>query len=368
MSAAPVFTPLSAFPVSHAQPFALERGADLTRLNTFGIMARARAYVQIRSLQHLQQLRQLLAQDAELAALPRLVLGGGSNLLLLGDVHGLVVHMCAEGMQRAGEDADFHYLRAAAGSNWHQFVEWSLAQGVPGLENLSLIPGTVGASPIQNIGAYGVELRQYLHSVTVFDWDSGQIVVLDNAACRFGYRDSVFKHAWRERGLVLELCFALPKVWQAQTGYGELAETLRQQGIASPEAQQVAQAVCAIRRRKLPDPAQLGNAGSFFKNPVVTRAQRTALLAVWPDLVSYLQSDGSYKLAAGWMIDRAGWKGKRLGAAGVHEQQALVLVNHGGASGQEIAALAQAIVQDIQARFGVRLEMEPVVAGGPPVQ
>ncbi|WP_338845696.1 UDP-N-acetylmuramate dehydrogenase [Massilia sp. W12] len=360
----PSLQPISAFPELAAAPLKVERGADLRALNTFGIMARARAYVQIHALQHLIELRQLLAQDAELAALPRLVIGGGSNLLLLGDVHGLVVHMCAEGMQNAGEDSDYRYLRAAAGSNWHALVEWSLQQGAPGLENLALIPGTVGAAPIQNIGAYGVELKQVLHSVTVYDWNSGEVVVLDNADCAFGYRDSVFKHVWRERGLVLELCLACPKDWRAQTGYGDLAAELAQAGIDAPNAQQVAAAVCAIRRRKLPDPAKLGNAGSFFKNPVVTRAQRTALQTVWPDLVSYLQSDGKYKLAAGWLIDRAGWKGRRMGAAGVHEHQALVLVNHGGASGAEIAALAAAIQTDIQGKFGVKLEMEPVTAGG----
>jgi UDP-N-acetylmuramate dehydrogenase len=236
-------------------------------------------------------------------------------------------------------------------------VQWTLAQGWGGLENLSLIPGTAGAAPIQNIGAYGVETKDLFHSLTVFDPASGGTRVMNRAECRFAYRDSVFKHEGREL-IILDVTFALPKAWRANTVYGELAQELH--GIEAPAPQQVADAVIAIRRRKLPDPAVIGNAGSFFKNPVVPAEQCAELLARFPTLVHHKQADGSEKLAAGWLIDQCGWKGRSLGAAGVYAKQALVLVNHGGATGAEVVQLAQAIQDDVAARYGVRLEPEPV--------
>jgi UDP-N-acetylmuramate dehydrogenase len=251
-------------------------------------------------------------------------------------------------------------VRAAAGENWHGLVQWTLAHGLPGLENLSLIPGSAGAAPIQNIGAYGSELKDVFHSLTAFDFDSGELLSLDRAACRFGYRDSVFKHELRDRAVILDVTFALPKQWRPKLGYAELAREIEARGIGLPDAQAISEAVIAIRRRKLPDPAQVGNAGSFFKNPVVPADKRDALLAAHPQLVSHVQPDGSYKLAAGWLIDRCGWKGRTLGAAGVYERQALVLVNRGQASGQEIASLARAIQEDVARAFGVMLEPEPV--------
>ncbi|MES2076443.1 MAG: UDP-N-acetylmuramate dehydrogenase [Pseudomonadota bacterium] len=335
--------------------FPLQHNFPLQSLNTFGIAARAQAYVRLDSV---EQLRAALA-DAALAALPRLVLGGGSNIVLGGDFAGLVLHMAIAGRALVDSDAEFHYVRAGAGENWHEFVQWTLAQGWGGLENLSLIPGTVGAAPIQNIGAYGAETKDLLHSLTVFDPASGTTFSMDAAACQFGYRDSVFKRPGCQL-IIVDVTFALPRRWRANLGYAELAQELAAQGLAAPGARQVAEAVIAIRRRKLPDPAVIGNAGSFFKNPVVSAARCAELLAAFPALVHHRQADGSEKLAAGWLIDQCGWKGRSLGAAGVYPRQALVLVNNGGASGAEVMALAHAIQDDVAARYGVRLEPEPV--------
>ncbi|MBA5636155.1 UDP-N-acetylmuramate dehydrogenase [Duganella sp. LX20W] len=335
---------------------ALQHQFPLQSLNTFRIAARAQAYLRVESL---AQLRAALA-DPDVAALPRLVLGGGSNVLLTGDVAGLVLHIALAGREVLAGDADHHHVKAAAGENWHDFVQWTLAQGMGGLENLSLIPGTVGAAPIQNIGAYGAETKDLFHSLTVFDPATGQTRTMDAAACRFGYRDSIFKHAAGQGLIIVDVTFALPRAWQPNLRYAELAQAVAEQGLAAPTARQVADTVIAIRRRKLPDPAEIGNAGSFFKNPVVDAAQCADLLARFPTLVHHRQPDGSEKLAAGWLIDQCGWKGRSLGAAGVYAKQALVLVNHGGATGADVVRLAQAIQADVQARYGVRLEPEPV--------
>lgn len=327
----------------------------LQSLNTFGIAASAHAYLRVTKK---EQLLGVYA-DGAWVSLPKLILGGGSNLLFTRDFDGLVLHMALAGKELIGGDDHHHFVRAAAGENWHAFVQWTLAQGLGGLENLSLIPGTVGAAPIQNIGAYGLEIKDVFHSVTVFDPASGETRVLDAAACRFGYRDSLFKHEGREL-IILDVTFALPKQWTPELRYAELAQAVAEQGAAAPSARQVADTVIAIRRRKLPDPALIGNAGSFFKNPLVAGAQCAALLERFPNLVHHAQPDGSEKLAAGWLIDQCGWKGKHLGAAGVYPKQALVLVNNGGATGAEVVALAQAIQADVQARYGVLLEPEPV--------
>jgi UDP-N-acetylmuramate dehydrogenase len=334
----------------------LQSDFPLRDRNSFGIAAKAHAWLPVSSR---EMLAAVLA-SAQLAGLPRLVLGGGSNILFTGDFPGLVLHMDLRGIDVVREDADATYVRAAAGENWHRFVLWTLERGLGGLENLSLIPGSVGAAPIQNIGAYGVELKDCFHSLTTFDFESGEFLELERDACRFAYRDSIFKHELRERAVILDVTFALPKRWQADLRYADVAQELAARKIAVPSARDVSDAVIAIRTRKLPDPAVVGNAGSFFKNPVVPAAQREALLAQHPELVSYAQPDGSFKLAAGWLIDRCGWKGKSIGAAGVYERQALVLVNRGGATGQEVVALARKIQDDVQARFGVKLEPEPV--------
>jgi UDP-N-acetylmuramate dehydrogenase len=334
----------------------IKRDFSLRELNTFGIEARAQLYLPVASNDALLA----VLRDPSLALLPRLVLGGGSNLLLTRDFPGLVLHMCTSDVALVGEDVGHFYVKAAAGENWHRFVQWTLAQGMAGLENLSLIPGSVGAAPIQNIGAYGIELKDRFHALTAIDLQTGDTFVLDRAACQFGYRDSIFKRELRDRAVILDVTFALPKCWEPNLGYADVARELSTSGIDAPTAIQVSEAVIAIRRRKLPDPAQIGNAGSFFKNPLISRPQFEELRSKHPGIAHYVQDDGSIKLAAGWLIDQCGWKGKRLGAAGVYERQALVLVNHGGASGQEVFRLAAAIQDDVKSRFGVVLEPEPV--------
>lgn len=329
---------------------------SLRSLNTFGVDARARAYLSVMSVSALEKVR----DDIALAAMPRLVLGGGSNILLTQDFPGLVLHMQSKGMEIVAEDDEATYVRAAAGESWHGFVQWTLEHNLGGLENLSLIPGSVGAAPIQNIGAYGIEIKDRFHSLTLFDFDTGETRTLDREACAFDYRDSIFKHALRDRAVVLDVTFALPKKWQPNVRYADVAQELSARNISEPTAREISDAVIAIRTRKLPDPAAIGNAGSFFKNPVVTVEKRDALVARYPQLVNYAQPDGSVKLAAGWLIDQCGWKGRSSGAAGVYEKQALVLVNRGGASGSEIAQLAQAIQADVAQRFDVLLEPEPV--------
>jgi len=328
----------------------------LDSLNTFRIAARAHRYVRVTAA---QQLSAALAEPA-LAALPRLVLGGGSNLLFTRDFDGLVLHMALAGREVVGEEGGCTLVRAQAGENWHAFVQWTLAQGLGGLENLSLIPGTVGAAPIQNIGAYGAEIKDVFHSLTVFDMASGETRTMKAGECRFGYRDSVFKHPEGAQLVVLDVTFALPTDWRPNLRYAELAQALLDAGIDAPTPSQVSEAVVAIRRRKLPDPAVIGNAGSFFKNPVVPGEHCARLLESFPNLVHHRQPDGSEKLAAGWLIDQCGWKGKTMGAAGVYPKQALVLVNHGGATGADVVALAQAIKADVAERYGVVLEPEPV--------
>ena len=334
----------------------IEHDVSLQAFNTFGLDARARHYLRVTSADQLGQ----LADDARVQGLPRFVLGGGSNVLLTQDVEALVLHMAIEGREVLGEEDGKVLVRAGAGENWHAFVEYTLAQGLGGLENLSLIPGTVGAAPIQNIGAYGLEIKDVFHSLTVFDPAGGTRRTLRGPDCRFGYRDSVFKHAEGAQLVVLDVTFALPRAWQPNLRYAELSQAVQAAGIDAPTPRQVSDTVIAIRRRKLPDPLEIGNAGSFFKNPVVPGAQCAALLERFPALVHHAQPDGSEKLAAGWLIDQCGWKGKSLGAAGVYPKQALVLVNNGGATGQEVLALARAIQLDVRERFGVELEPEPV--------
>jgi UDP-N-acetylmuramate dehydrogenase len=340
---------------------ALAHDFSLASCNTFGIDARARCYLPILSV---AELAAALA-DPRLAGMPRLLLGGGSNIVLTGDFDGVVLHMAIMGREVLGVQGDHTLVRAAAGENWHGFVAWTLAQGLGGLENMSLIPGTVGAAPIQNIGAYGVELKDVFHSLTVFDVASGAVRSMDAAECRFGYRDSVFKQPGGAGLVIVDVTFALPTAWQPNLRYAELAQAVAEAGLNTPGAPEVSaleisNIVVAIRRRKLPDPAVIGNAGSFFKNPVVSSARCAELLAAFPTLVHHAQADGSEKLAAGWLIDQCGWKGRSLGAAGVYPKQALVLVNNGGATGAEVLALARAIGEDVRQRYGVTLEVEPV--------
>jgi UDP-N-acetylmuramate dehydrogenase len=334
----------------------IDASADLRALNTFGLPARAARLVRLDDPAQIAA----LARQPDWHAMPRLVLGGGSNIVLTGDFAGIVLKVAIAGRALVGEDEAAWYVRAGAGEDWHAFVCWTLAQGWPGLENLSLIPGTVGAAPIQNIGAYGLELGERLHSVDAVSLDDGAPRRFTAAQCGFGYRDSVFKHAAAGRWLITAVTFRLPRRWQPVTAYAELARELAARAIDAPTPHDIAAAVIAIRRRKLPDPACIGNAGSFFKNPLVDAATLERLLVRHPDLPHYPQPDGRHKLAAGWLIERCGWKGRDLGPVGCFERQALVLVNRGGASGADVLRLARAIEDDVFGRFGVRLAPEPV--------
>jgi UDP-N-acetylmuramate dehydrogenase len=299
--------------------------------------------------------------DPRVAGMPRLVLGGGSNVMLTRHFDGLALLVALRGRRVAGETPDAWLVEAGAGENWHEFVAWTLSQGLPGLENLALVPGTVGAAPIQNIGAYGIELAERFEKLSALDLATRRVVELSASDCAFGYRDSFFKRAGRDRFVIRSVTFRLPKAWQPRASYADVRSALHASGIETPTPQQIFDAVVAIRRAKLPDPLALGNAGSFFKNPLIGAAQFAALRDREPQVVSYAQPNGGVKLAAGWLIDRCGWKGRTLGGAGVHERQALVLVNRGNATGAEVLALADAIRADVRARFGVELEMEPVV-------
>lgn len=326
----------------------------LRRHNTFGFDVRARYAA------HIHTEADLLAalDDPRAAGLPLVVLGGGSNVVLTGDLDAVVLLMEIPGFRVETEPGAW-LVTAGAGENWHGMVCRTIEEGLPGLENLALIPGTVGAAPIQNIGAYGVELRERFASLRALDRQTMHFVDLDLEQCGFGYRDSQFKQAGRDRYIITAVTLRLPRDWQPVLAYGELAREL--EGNAAPDAAAIRDAVIAIRSRKLPDPAQIGNAGSFFKNPLVSAEQRNALLASHPDLVSYAQPDGSFKLAAGWLIDRCGFKGLNDGPVGVYGKQALVLVHHGGGTGAALLALAGRIADTVQARFGVRIEPEPVV-------
>lgn len=335
---------------------------DLRPYNTFGLAARAAHFCR---LDDLADLPALLAHALYRQG-PALWLGGGSNLLLTRDYPGLVIKVALTGIRLLREDGDHVIVEAAAGENWHDFVLHTLAQGWYGLENLSLIPGTVGASPVQNIGAYGVEVKDHLHEVVCAQLDrDGAPLVLSNADCRFGYRDSVFKHSdfggLAGKSVITRVRFRLPRPWQPVLGYLEIERKMAETGITAPDARQIYDWICAVRRAKLPDPAVIGNAGSFFKNPVVTAEQCRDIIGRDPGIVHYPMGDGSVKLAAGWMIDACGWKGKAVGGAAVYDKQALVLVNRGDARGAEVVTLARAIQESVYGRFGIRLEPEPVV-------
>jgi UDP-N-acetylmuramate dehydrogenase len=341
---------------SSAAPVALIPTAqDLTRLNTLGLASRADAFVTLDDPAQLPALSELARQADSL-----LVLGGGSNVVLPQRVPGLVAQVAFRGVRLLEARSDAWLVEAAGGENWHRFVETCVHNGWDGLENLALIPGMVGAAPVQNIGAYGVEFEERFHSLTAWDVPAGRLVEMRAADCRFAYRDSAFKHDIPGRWVIVSVRFALPRPWRPVLGYPDLQRHARlAQG--TPTARDIFDAVCEIRRAKLPDPAVTGNAGSFFKNPIVAASVRDSLVTQFPGLVSYAQPDGRYKLAAGWLIDQCGWKGRALGAAGVHDRQALVLVNRGGANAADIMGLAHAIQQAVAERYGVTLEPEPVV-------
>ncbi|HYR24624.1 MAG TPA: UDP-N-acetylmuramate dehydrogenase [Aquabacterium sp.] len=335
----------------------LARGASLREFNTFGLPATATTLVRIHSEADVKR----VVNDPELGRAPKFVLGGGSNLVLTQDVDRCVLKMEIQGRRLLETRDDAWIVEVGAGETWHDTVAWCLDHGLPGLENMALIPGTVGAAPVQNIGAYGVELKDRFESLDAVDLITGRTVTLTAEQCRFGYRDSVFKHHLANKSVITRVRLRLPRPWQPMLGYLELERKMAETGITAPDARQIFDWVCAVRRAKLPDPAVIGNSGSFFKNPVVTAEQCRDIIGRDPEIVHYPLEDGSFKLAAGWLIDACGWKGKSIGRAGVYEKQALVLVNRGGASGAEVVTLARAIQESVYGRFGIRLEPEPVV-------
>ncbi|MEJ2384918.1 MAG: UDP-N-acetylmuramate dehydrogenase [Xanthomonadales bacterium] len=324
---------------------------SLRSLNTFGLDATARLLLEIETEEDLLT-APALDPDRDL------VLGGGSNVVLVDDVPGTIFLNRIRGIEAVGEDGDDCFVEAGAGEDWHGLVNWSLDHGLGGLENLSLIPGSVGAAPIQNIGAYGVELESVLESVTCWNWRDGGWVVFGRDACRFGYRDSRFKQK-PDRYLVTSVRLRLRRSFEPVLSYAGLAEELERTGITRPTARDVSDAVIHLRRRKLPDPAIEGNAGSFFKNPVVDAAVADALLGRHPGLPVWPQPDGRRKLSAAWLIEHCGLKGTTVGGAAVSKRHALVLVNRGGATGRDVATLAAQVQDVVNDRFGILLEPEP---------
>jgi UDP-N-acetylmuramate dehydrogenase len=332
----------------------VRKHVNLRAYNSLGISEQATLLVEVASETQLYEALSM-AHDKSWAIT---VLGGGSNVVVSGPLPGLVIAMRSRGRKVLARGSEGVLIEGEAGENWHDLVNWTLDLGLGGLENLSLIPGTLGAAPVQNIGAYGVELQDVFHSLDALDRITGETLRFDRSACRFAYRDSVFKQM-SGRYIILRVRMLLRHCYPIRVDYAPLDSAWAATGLQRPDARVVAELVCQIRRSKLPDPAKLGNAGSFFKNPLVDSGQLGHLKARYPNIPHYRQPDGRYKIAAGWLIEHAGWKGVRDGSVGVHAQQALVLVNYGGARGDDILRLAERISEDVQRGFGLELEMEP---------
>ncbi len=329
--------------------------ASLQHLNSFSVAARAGQLLELESEQDLQVFMTEHDFDPE----RDLILGGGSNILFAGDVEGTVVLNHVHGKRIVADSENEVLVDVCGGENWHQLVLWSLQQGLSGIENLSLIPGLVGAAPMQNIGAYGVELADVIVSVQALELASGRRRSFGHDDCQFGYRDSRFKSVDAGRFLITRIRLRLQRIFTAELNYAGVGEELRAMGVKDPTAKQVSAAIVRLRRRKLPDPQVTGNAGSFFKNPVVDRAVAAQLAKDFEGLPVYATDHQAAKLSAAWMIEQCGWKGHRQGDAGVARQHALVLVNHGHASGQQILELADAIGDSVRSRYGIELQPEP---------
>jgi len=332
----------------------IQSNVSLKPYNTFGIDASARYLVEIDNEEDIQTLLQL----PNAHSLATLILGGGSNLLLTQDFNGLVVKMNLKGIQLVKEDQEHVWVRAGAGENWHGFVMHCVEKGWGGIENLSLIPGTVGAAPMQNIGAYGVEIKDTFDRLEAVHIPTGEKRIFTNADCRFGYRDSIFKNEAKGQYIISSVQFKLAKRPTFHVSYGDIQSTLEQMGVKELTLRAVSDAVIKIRRSKLPDPAEIGNAGSFFKNPEIPASQYEALKNQYPTIPGYIINDTTVKVPAGWLIEQNGWKGKRFGNIGVHTRQALVLVNYGGGKGADIQHLAHKIQDSVEAQFGIRLHTE----------
>lgn len=322
---------------------------SLLQHNTFGMDVSCRRFLEYESVEEAQQVAAILRDSHQ----PFLIIGSGSNLLLTGDYDGIVVHSAIRGIEE--HDA---MVTAGSGEMFDQLISWCIAHGLYGLINLSLIPGDVGASAVQNIGAYGVEVAQYINKVEAVEIATGKVVTILAAECGYAYRQSLFKTEWKNRYLITRVTYQLSTVFEPHIDYGNIRAELERQGIASPSPEQLRQVIIDIRRSKLPDPDVEGNAGSFFVNPIVQRSLFEELLTHYPDMPHYPVDDEHVKIPAGWMIERCGWKGKSLGRAGVHSKQALVLVNRGGATGNDVVTLCRQIQHDVKAMFGVEINPE----------
>ena len=325
------------------------RNHSLLPHNTFGIDARCSRFLEYQDIQEAQQVAQILRESDA----PYLIIGGGSNLLLTKDFEGIVVHSAIKGIS-----IDNDRMLCGSGEVWDDVVAYAVAHGLYGMENLSLIPGDVGASAVQNIGAYGVEACQLIDSVEAVEIATGNVVVIPAADCDYAYRYSKFKTEWKNRFLITRVTYRLSETFEPCLGYGNIRAELERKGIGNPTAQQVRETIIEIRNAKLPDPKVEGNAGSFFMNPVVSRAKYEELVAQYPQMPHYYIDEAHEKIPAGWMIDQCGWKGRSLGRAGVHDKQALVLVNRGGATGNEVVALCREIQRDVKEKFGIDISPE----------
>ena len=327
---------------------------NLLPYNTFGISALASQFVEVNSVLQLQN----LIQEKAILEEPFLILGGGSNILFIKNYEGLVLKNNLKGIEVSRENENYVWLKAAGGEVWHELVMFCVNKNWGGIENLSLIPGTVGAAPMQNIGAYGVEIKDTFEELEAINIQTGELEKFNNEQCKFGYRESIFKHEAKGRYFITSVTFKLNKKPDLNTSYGDIETLLKEWHIAKPTIADVSKAVIAIRQSKLPDPALLGNAGSFFKNPVIEFSVFEKLQKNNPTIKSFPASDGKVKIPAAWLIEQAGWKGKRFGNIGVHEKQALVLVNYGGGTGKELIDLAYKIIDSVKAKFGVALTPE----------
>ncbi|GAB3203274.1 UDP-N-acetylmuramate dehydrogenase [Pontibacter aydingkolensis] len=332
----------------------LQSDYSLKAYNTFGIDIKAKLFVQFSTVQELQEVLQM----PELQQEEKLVLGGGSNVLFTKDFDGVVMRNEIKGIEVLRHDNEHVYVKAGSGEVWHDFVLYTLEHNLGGLENLSLIPGSVGAAPLQNIGAYGVELKDVFHELEAVELATGEIHTFDNDTCQFGYRESVFKNKLKGRYVVTAVTFKLNKEHRLNTSYGAIQTTLQEMQVQQPTIQDISAAVCHIRSTKLPNPKEIGNAGSFFKNPEIPLKQFENLKAQFPGIPSYPVSDTTVKVPAGWLIEQCGWKGKVIDNYGVHKNQALVLVNYGGAKGEQVRQLAFDIIDSVEDKFGIRLHPE----------
>lgn len=329
----------------------IQQNISLKEFNTFGIDVKAKAFARFSSI---DQLKSILNENENL---PLFILGGGSNILFTKDVDALVLKNEITGLEIIDETSETVTLKVGAGVVWHDFVLYTIENGWSGVENMSLIPGNVGASPMQNIGAYGVEIKDVFSYLEAFNLETKEIETIDAATCKFGYRESIFKREAKGKYIISVVVFTLKKTPDFKTSYGAIQDELNKQNTPL-SVRAISDAVIAIRQSKLPNPKELGNAGSFFKNPVISNEDFAVLVSKFPSIPNYPQDNGGVKLAAGWLIEQAGWKGKRVGNVGMHEKQALVLVNYGGATGEELLAHSQKVINSVKELFDVELERE----------